>query len=100
MNGKKIAFAERIEQNSKNYSPKDLINLEAAEQMLSLLRQSFGLDTMMTDRHGSILLTIGDFGGFKPDVVNHPGIKIRVREGQSAIFMPSMTMSRQSSLTW
>ena len=79
MNGKKIAFAERIEQNSKNYSPKDLINLEAAEQMLSLLRQSFGLDTMMTDRHGSILLTIGDFGGFKPDVVNHPGIKIRVK---------------------
>lgn len=60
MNGKKIAFAERIEQNSKNYSPRDLINLEAAEQMLSLLRQSFGLDTMMTDRHGSILLTIGD----------------------------------------
>ncbi len=43
--------------------------------MLSLLRQSFGLDTMMTDRHGSILLTIGDFDGFKPDVVNHPGNK-------------------------
>ena len=79
MNEKKIAFAERIEQNSKNYSPKDLINLEAAEMMLNLLHQSFGLDTLMTDRHGSILMTIGDFGGFKPDVVNRPGNKIRVK---------------------
>lgn len=87
MNGKKIAFAERIEQNSKNYSPKDLINLEAAEQMLSLLRQSFGLDTMMTDRHGSILLTIGDFDGFKPDVVNHPGNKIRVKGKDSLSYL-------------
>ena len=33
----------------------------------------------MTDRHGSILMTIGDFGGFKPDVVNRPGNKIRVK---------------------
>lgn len=33
----------------------------------------------MTDRHGNILMTIGDFGDFKPDVVNEPGNKIRVK---------------------
>lgn len=79
MNEKKIAFAERIEQNSKNYSPRDLFNLEAAEVMLKLLNQSYGLYTLMTDRHGNILMTVGDFGDFKPDVVNHPGNKIRVK---------------------
>ena len=59
MNEKKIAFEQRLEQNSKNYSPKDLFHLEDAEEMLSQLKESFGLDTLMTDRHGSILMTKG-----------------------------------------
>jgi len=79
MNEKKIAFEQRLEQNSKNYSPKDLFHLEDAEEMLSQLKESFGLDTLMTDRHGSILMTKGDFDGFEPDVVNKPGNKIRVK---------------------
>ncbi len=79
MNEKRTAFAQRIEQNSKNYSPKDLFDLGTAEIMLTQLRENFGLDTLMTDRHGNILMTIGDFDGFKPDVVNKPGNKIRVK---------------------
>ena len=79
MNEKKIAFEQRLEQNSKNYSPKDLFHLEDAEEMLSKLKESSGLDTLMTDRHGSILMIKGDFDGFKPDVVNKPGNKIRVK---------------------
>ncbi len=79
MNEKKMAFAERIEQNSKNYFPKDLFNLTVAETMLNQFHFHFGLDTLMTDRHGSILMTIGDFGDFVPDVVNKPGNKIRVK---------------------
>lgn len=75
----KRAFKERIEQNSKNYSPKDLFDLAAAEQFLEQLHTSFGLAAMMTDRHGAIIQTHGDFGDFKPDVVNKPGIKIRVK---------------------
>ena len=79
MNTKKTAFAQRLEQNSKNYSPKDLFQLNEAEIMLDQFHKSFGLDTLMTDRHGSILMTKGDFGDFKPDVVNKPGNKIRVK---------------------
>lgn len=79
MNGKKEAFTQRLEQNSKNYSPKDLFDLKAAEELLAQLHDSFGLGTLMTDRHGKILMTHGDFGGFKPDVVNKPGNKIRVK---------------------
>lgn len=79
MNTKKIAFAQRLEQNSKNYFPKDLFNLSEAEAMLTQLNKSFGVDTLMTDRHGSILMIKGDFGDFKPDVVNKPGNKIRVK---------------------
>lgn len=79
MNTKKIAFEQRLEQNSKNYFPKDLFNLNEAETMLTQLNKSFGVDTLMTDRHGGIIMTIGDFGDFKPDVVNKPGNKIRVK---------------------
>ena len=79
MNTKKTAFAQRLEQNRKNYSPKDLFQLNEAEIMLDQFHKSFGLDTLMTDRHGSILMTKGDFGDFKPDVVNKPGNKIRVK---------------------
>lgn len=79
MNEKRTEFAQRIEQNSKNYSPKDLFDLETAKTMLTQLHVCFGLDTLMTDRHGNILMTIGDFDGFKPDVVNKPGNKIRVK---------------------
>ena len=38
----KKAFKERIEQNSKNYNPKDLFDLEAASQFLGQLHVSFG----------------------------------------------------------
>lgn len=79
MNEKRMEFAQRIEQNSKNYSPRDLFDVGTAETMLTQLHACFGLDTLMTDRHGNILMTIGDFDGFKPDVVNKPGNKIRVK---------------------
>ncbi len=78
MSNKKMAFAQQLEQNSKNYYPKDLFDLDAAGDMLTELKNSFGLDTIMTDRHGSIIMVKGDFGDFQPDVVNRPGNKIRV----------------------
>ena len=79
MDTRKNAFMQRIEQNSKNYSPKDLFDLGAAQDMLEQLYNCFGLETLMTDRHGNIIMTKGDFEGFKPDVVNQPGNKIRVK---------------------
>lgn len=76
---KKQEFAQRLEANSKNYSPKALFDLEAAGELLKELKENFGLYTLMTDRHGAILMTYGEFEGFTPDVVNKPGIKIRVK---------------------
>ena len=78
MNNKKMAFAERVNQNSKNYFPKDLFDLEAAGAFLSCMHTMFGAETLMTDRHGAILMSYGDFAGFVPDVKNKPGTKIRV----------------------
>lgn len=80
MNRKKIAFAERVKQNSKNYFPKDLFDLEAAGAFLADMNTIFGLDTLMTDRHGAVLMVHGSFDGFVPDVKNKPGNKIRVME--------------------
>lgn len=79
MDNRKNAFLRRIEQNSKNYSPKDLFDLSAAGVFLEQLYNFFKLETLMTDRHGNILMSYGDFEGFEPDVVNHPGNKIRVK---------------------
>ena len=80
MNQKKEAFAQRLEVNSKNYSPKVLFNIQTAGEMLGGLYEAFGLHTLMTDRHGDILMSYGDFEGFVPDVVNKPGNKIHVKE--------------------
>lgn len=80
MNQKKIAFTERVNQNSKNYFPRDLFDLEAAEAFLECMHTMFRLDTLMTDRHGAILMVHGNFDGFTPDVKNKPGNKIRVME--------------------
>lgn len=80
MNKKKMAFAERVKQNSKNYFPKDLFDLDAAGAFLKNMHSAFGLDTLMTDRHGAVLMSYGDFDGFVPDVKNKPGNKIRVME--------------------
>lgn len=80
MNQKKIAFTERVNQNSKNYFPRDLFDLEAAGAFLGSMNAIFGLDTLMTDRHGAILMVHGNFDGFEPDVKNRPGNKIRVME--------------------
>ena len=42
MSNKKMAFAQQLEQNSKNYYPKDLFDLDAAGDMLTELKNSFG----------------------------------------------------------
>lgn len=75
----KKAFQERIELNSKNYQPKDLFDLTAAGEFFEELHRSFGLAVMIAERHGSVIQVHGEFGDFRPDVVNKPGIKIRVK---------------------
>ena len=75
----KNEFKERVENNSKNYSPKDLFDLSIADAFLEQMYKKFGLATLMTDRHGTVVQVHGEFGDFKPDVVNDPGMKIRVK---------------------
>lgn len=79
MNQTKQAFTQRVALNSKNYHPKDLFDMNTAANFLELMQRQFGLATLMTDRHGVILMEHGNFQNFVPDVVNKPGIKIRVQ---------------------
>lgn len=79
MNQKKQAFTQRVALNSKNYHPKDLFDMNTAASFLELMQRQFKLETLMTDRHGVILMEHGSFQNFVPDVVNKPGIKIRVQ---------------------
>lgn len=78
-NEKKSEFAKRLEMNSKNYSPKDLFDINAAKAIFEQLNKAFKLETLVTDRHGKVIMTYGDFSDFIVDVVNKPGTKIRVK---------------------
>lgn len=79
MSNNRDAFEKRLELNSKNYHPKVLFDLEAVGAFLGTLRSQYGLETLVTDRHGAIIMVNGDFGDFTPDVKNAPGTKIRVK---------------------
>ncbi len=71
-------FAALEKDNLKNYPLEALIPKEVLLEQIELLHKLYGLDIMITKRHGEIFLMTGDFSGFHPDVVENPGIKLKV----------------------
>ena len=48
------------------------------KQQLSHLAELYHFSFLLTSRHGECALCLGDFEGFVPDVVDNPGIRIRI----------------------
>ena len=69
---------QRIKENIKNYNLNNLLLPQNLKAKLESLAALSGAEFYVTDRHGKKIFTIGDFGDFIPDVVNRPGVKIRV----------------------
>lgn len=70
---------KRIKENIKNYNLDDLFRQDTLYKNLELLQKIFQMDICFTDRHGVPYMILGkSFEGFKPDVLNQPGIKFRV----------------------
>lgn len=75
-----IPFDKRIKENIRHYSLSHLYDMEMVKGYLANLAKMLELSILLTDRHGEKELVIGDsFLGFKPDVVNEPGYKLRVQ---------------------
>lgn len=69
---------QRVKENIKNYSLTNLILPQTLKAKLESLAALCSVCFYVSDRHGNMVCTIGEFGDFTPDVVNHPGEKIRV----------------------
>lgn len=75
-----IPYEKRIKENIRNYSLSNLYNMESIKKYLSNLAEVFGINLLLTDRHGEKEIVIGDgFLGVHPDVVNDPGRKLRIQ---------------------
>ena len=64
-----VPFGRRIEENIKNYTPGHLYHIDQVESFF---------EDLLTDRHGLKMACAGNFPEQIDDVVNNPGIKIRI----------------------
>lgn len=96
-----IPFDKRIKENIRNYSLSHLYDMEMVKGYLANLAKMLELSILLTDRHGEKELVIGDgFLGFKPDVVNEPGYKLRVQNRTVGhLYIKELTPSMDRKLT-
>lgn len=73
-----VPFGRRIEENIKNYTPGHLYHIDQVESFFEDLKATVGIELLLTDRHGLRMASAGAFPEQVEDVVNHPGIKIRI----------------------
>ncbi len=75
-----ISLEKRLKDNIRNYTIESLVDWEKYKEQFELIHQIFKVDILMTDRHGDHKLIFGDFRDIRLDLVNEPGIKIRVED--------------------
>ncbi len=75
-----ISLEKRLKDNIKDYSLSSLLDFDRMGEQLELIHRLSGVEILVTDRHGEKMLSYGNFVGFNPDVVNDPGVKVRVEE--------------------
>lgn len=75
-----IPYDKRVKENIRNYSFSNLYHMDTVKEYLKNLAKAVEISILLTDRHGEKEILIGDgFVGFRPDVVNEPGRKVRVQ---------------------
>lgn len=74
-----LSFEQRVKENIKNYTVKQLLPFDLTKEYFELMDLEFGLELLLTDRHGLHEIMTGDWTQFHPDVIDEPGIRIRVQ---------------------
>lgn len=75
-----VPFEKKLKDNIKNYTLKNLYSMDILTEYLTHLTEEYGVELLLTDRHGEKVVENGNFTGFEPDVVNDPGIKLRISD--------------------
>lgn len=73
-----VPLEKRLKEHIKNYSLDQLYDIGSLGDYLKGLHEISGIHVLLTDRHGERAVKFGDFVGFTPDVVNEPGLKIKI----------------------
>ena len=72
-----ISFDERIKENIRRYHSVDLYDMQVVEWQMKALCEKYGLELMLTDRHGERAVVLGIFDEAL-DVAKQPVKKIRI----------------------
>lgn len=72
-----ISFEERIKENIRRYHSVDLYDMQVIEWQMKSLCEKYGLELMLTDRHGERAVVLGAFDETL-DAAKQPGRKIRI----------------------
>lgn len=75
-----VSYEKRIKENVKYYAIENLYPQDTLKQYLEALASEYNMELLLTDRQGERAVEVGDFKGFEPDVVQEPGMKLRVGE--------------------
>ena len=75
-----VSYEKRIKENIKNYAIRNLYAMDLLTEYLEAVAEEYGLELLLTDRHGEKAVAVGNFEGFEPDVVKEPGEKLRIAD--------------------
>ena len=73
-----VSLEKRLKDNIRSYSTDQLYDMKKLTDYLEAVSAVTHMGLLLVDRHGEKAVSAGDFTGFEPDVVNEPGLKIRV----------------------
>lgn len=73
-----VSLEKRMKDNIRNYSLDQLFDMEALSEYMESAYAVSRIGFLLVDRHGGTAVSAGEFSDFKPDVINAPGLKIRV----------------------
>ena len=75
-----VSLEKRLKDNIRSYSTDQLYDMKKLTDYLEAVSAVTHMGLLLVDRHGEKAVSAGDFTGFEPDVVNEPGLKIRVSD--------------------
>lgn len=75
-----VSYEKRIKENIKNYAIRNLYAIDTLTEYLEAITKEYGMEILLTDRHGEKAVAVGDFEEFEPDVEIEPGEKLRIGE--------------------
>lgn len=92
-----VSLEKRMKDNIKNYSPDQLLDIGMLKEYLGTACQLSGICFLLVDRHGEDVVRVGEFDGFRPDVAEAPGDRIRV-SGRTVAYLYTCVSGQETDI--